>query len=157
RRGTAVQGVLLLPVIDEWLIYWADPRGPRGSPPRRRLAPDELARLLRTAEMHGVLSIVLQNAAVAEGGAASQTLPSESIASNDAAVSLGLTLIELADALMQLLVNVPATIVKGPVFARSLYPDRALRRFTDIDVLVADDAIPALSEPLGGLGFRLVG
>jgi len=48
-----------------------------------------------------------------------------------------------------------AVVVKGPVFARCLYPERALRRFTDIDVLADDDSISALNDSLRQLGFSL--
>jgi hypothetical protein len=57
--------------------------------------------------------------------------------------------------LVPLIADLPALIVKGPVFARRLYPERGLRRFTDIDILAGDDAIPTLGRALAGLGFRL--
>jgi hypothetical protein len=142
-----------LPLIDKWLVHWADPLVPSGLAPRRSLSADELGRLFLLPEMHGVLAAVLKNAAA--GGDSSEAVLREAMARHHAAVGFSLMILERADALVRLLGNLPATIVKGPVFARRLYPAPELRRFTDIDVLVADDAIPALDEPLGWLGFRL--
>ena len=145
-----------MPLIDKWLVHWADPLGPSGLAPRRSLSADELGRLFLLAEMHGVLAAVLKSAAVAADGTADHKALSEAKARHDAAIGFSGTLKQRADALMRLLGSIPAAIVKGPVFARRLYPAPELRRFTDIDVLVADDAIPALDKPLGWLGFRLV-
>jgi hypothetical protein len=47
------------------------------------------------------------------------------------------------------------TAVKGPVFARRIYPDEGLRTFTDIDLLVAPETIPQLDELLIARGFEL--
>jgi hypothetical protein len=46
-------------------------------------------------------------------------------------------------------------VIKGPVFARMLYPTPELRTFTDIDVLVAPAAAPRLATLLTGRGFAL--
>jgi hypothetical protein len=51
--------------------------------------------------------------------------------------------------------GIRATIVKGPVFADRLYAERALRRFTDIDILVAPEDVGALGEALAAEGFTL--
>jgi hypothetical protein len=48
----------------------------------------------------------------------------------------------------------PASIVKGPVFSRRLFPQPSDRNFTDIDILVAPAALDAMAEILRGLGFR---
>jgi hypothetical protein len=143
-----------LPLLDRWLIHWADPLGPRSPPPRRALSPGELGRLIEAAEAHGVLAAVLRGVAAADSGRNPEILQA-AMDRHNAAVGFSLMLLQQADALMRHLGGVPATIVKGPVFARRLYPARTLRRFTDIDILVAGDAVPALAEPLGRLGFRL--
>jgi hypothetical protein len=148
--------VLELRLADKWLIHWADPLGPRAAPPRRPLSPSELGRLFLVAEKHGVLAAVLKNAAATDSGDASEAILCEATACRDAATGFSLMLQQQADALMRRLGNLPAAIVKGPVFARHLYPEHRLRRFTDIDVLVADDAVAALDEPLFQLGFHLV-
>ena len=49
-----------------------------------------------------------------------------------------------ADALMADVRDLPAAVVKGPVFARRLYPSPSLRCFTDIDVLAAPEALPLI-------------
>jgi hypothetical protein len=48
-----------------------------------------------------------------------------------------------------------ATIVKGPVFARRLYPTPALRMFTDVDVLIAPSDRDVVKGLMHGLGFVL--
>lgn len=48
---------------------------------------------------------------------------------------------------------VPAALVKGPVFARRLYPQPADRSFTDIDILIAPSSLPASFSILERLGF----
>jgi hypothetical protein len=47
----------------------------------------------------------------------------------------------------------PACIVKGPVFARRLYARPSDRGFTDLDLLVAPDALDACATILRDLGF----
>jgi putative nucleotidyltransferase-like protein len=46
--------------------------------------------------------------------------------------------------------------VKGPTFARTIYPAPNLRPYTDIDVLAAPEATDALSDLLISIGFRAV-
>jgi len=40
--------------------------------------------------------------------------------------------------------DLPVAVVKGPVFAGAIYPHPSLRCFTDIDLLVAPDAVSRL-------------
>lgn len=49
--------------------------------------------------------------------------------------------------------NLPAVIVKGPVFARALYRREGDRPFTDIDVLAHPDAIDRVAQLLTEAGF----
>ena len=51
--------------------------------------------------------------------------------------------------------NLPVTIIKGHSFARLIYPAAKLRPFTDIDLLVSPDAVPAINAILNEQGFRL--
>jgi hypothetical protein len=44
-------------------------------------------------------------------------------------------------------------LVKGSAIAKRLYPDPRLRRFTDIDLLAAPEALPPLAALLGKLGY----
>jgi hypothetical protein len=145
-----------VPLIDHWLIHLADPLGTNGLPPRRSLSPDELRWMFHAAELHGVLAAVLRNGAAAHGGAENQDVLAEAMARHQDAVAFSGMLMEQAAALTRLLGNGRATIVKGPVFARRLYPARELRRYTDVDVLVDHDATLTLNQPLRELGFRLV-
>ena len=51
--------------------------------------------------------------------------------------------------------GVNAIVVKGPTFASRLYPEKSLRRFTDIDFLVEGSALKWISEALIARGFYL--
>jgi hypothetical protein len=62
-----------------------------------------------------------------------------------------------ADALMADADGIPATIVKGPVFARTIYPEPWYRPFSDIDILVASDGLIGLESILLDRGFRPYG
>jgi hypothetical protein len=48
-----------------------------------------------------------------------------------------------------------AVIVKGPVFARRLYPTPSDRPFTDIDIMVSPSARAPIGELLTSLGYQL--
>jgi hypothetical protein len=48
---------------------------------------------------------------------------------------------------------VPASVVKGPVFARRLYSVRGDRLYTDIDLLVEDGAMGRAIATMGELGY----
>jgi hypothetical protein len=116
----------------------------------------QLGRLFDLAERHGVLPAILRNSTAASEGFAEEISLLRARARHHAVVGFGLMLLQHANAAMEFFAGLPAMIVKGPVFARRLYPERGLRRFTDIDILVDDDAVPALTEPLADLGFCLV-
>ena len=60
-----------------------------------------------------------------------------------------------AEALVANARGLPITIVKGPVFARNIYPKTDLRCYTDIDILAAESALPRLSQILGDNGYSL--
>jgi len=60
-----------------------------------------------------------------------------------------------ADDLMACVGDLPAAVVKGPIFARALYPERSLRNFGDIDVLIAPEAIQRFNALLSDRGFFL--
>ena len=143
-------------LIDDWLIYLADPLGPFRRAPRAALTTSSLRRLFLAAEMHGVLAAVVKNFAVANAGAADAAVLRQAEARHHAAVGFSLMLLQHGEAFMRLIGDLPAVMVKGPVFARRLYPERGLRSFTDIDILADADAIPALNAPFGELGFRVV-
>jgi hypothetical protein len=143
-------------LIDAWLTHWADPLGPQQPRPRPSLPPKQFGRLFLLAEKHGVLAALLRNATSTPESSPEETTLLQAKARHHATIGFGLMLLQHANAAVELFGGLPAMIVKGPVFARRLYPERGLRRFTDIDILADDDAIPVLAEPLGQLGFRLV-
>jgi len=51
--------------------------------------------------------------------------------------------------------GLPIAIIKGPVFARKIYPTSNLRCYSDIDILTAESAVPQLSQMLLDEGFFL--
>ncbi len=142
-----------------WLGSLADPC-PTSVPPAPALHAAAVAALLEAATFHGVLPSVLRRLKAASEWAGSATPEVVTAAERQlialAAHSLRLlhhgrrVLGALADA------GVPAAIVKGPVFAERLYPDPALRPFSDIDILVTAKALPDTRRILTGLGFRKI-
>jgi hypothetical protein len=72
-----------------------------------------------------------------------------------AGAAFSLMLSREADAIAARLAGLPATIVKGPLFARSIYPKATLRCFSDIDVLVAPVALDQAGQVLSDRGFEL--
>jgi Uncharacterised nucleotidyltransferase len=139
-----------------WLNCLADPIG-KAPRPATDLPPESVEGLVEAAMYHSVLPAVVHGIrSDPRLAAAAEALPpvSNQLAGL-AAKSLLLThqgnrvVAALAAA------RIPATLVKGPVFARRLYADAALRSFTDIDVLVPAEMRGATHEIMAGLGFRL--
>jgi len=148
-------GGLHLSLLTDWIVYVADPLGSQFRPPRRQLPPTLCNELIEQADAHGVLGALLRN------------FPSFS---NDPNFSVGrdiarrrhrvntafsLILTREADDLMACIGDLPAAVVKGPIFARALYPERSLRNFGDIDVLIAPGAIQRFNALLSDRGFFL--
>jgi hypothetical protein len=52
--------------------------------------------------------------------------------------------------------GVRAILLKGPAFARWLYPEEALRPYGDADLLVSEDAVPAVEATLRVSGYELL-
>src|SRR5207249_1485831 len=52
--------------------------------------------------------------------------------------------------------GLPVIVLKGPVLARTLYPDAALRSYGDIDLMVQDRHEHAAAAALLGCGFTEV-
>ena len=46
-------------------------------------------------------------------------------------------------------------VLKGPVLAASVYPDRAARTMTDLDLLIAQEEMPRAMEVLETIGYRV--
>ena len=51
---------------------------------------------------------------------------------------------------------IPAAVLKGPLLQEQLYGDRALRAYSDIDLVVTRDTFRAARKVLQGLGWRSV-
>ncbi len=150
----------LSPAQEKLLINLADPEtaadwGKDGS-------GASLMALLANAEFHGVLPIVLRK--FRERGDANLPkdagLPQKLAELRDqATMATGQSMLLQyhGDRIMKALAakNIPARIVKGPVFARKLYRQVADRPFTDIDILVDPTSIEAANKTIAECGFEL--
>jgi hypothetical protein len=141
--------------IADWLVCLSDPAGVRRPWPRAALDTAQFAALCRQAEAHGVLALVLGN-----GGDPFDIpqfrVPWHAAASRRAAMH-GFTLMlrQRVRALMAdgEFAGLRATVVKGMTFADRIYPDRAQRRFTDIDILIDPADIGQAERALARLGY----
>jgi hypothetical protein len=144
-----------LSLLTDWIVYVADPLGSQSPPPRRQLSPTLCSELIEQADAHGVLGALLRNFSAFSNN------PDFSIGRDIARrrhrvnTAFSLMLTREADDLMACVGDLPAAIVKGPIFARALYPERSLRNFGDIDVLIAPRAIQRFNALLSDRGFFL--
>lgn len=138
-----------------WLVHLADPEGVRTPRPRHVLRAGDVTHLLRQADLHAVLGAVLQNLENHPDIRLAPELRQAATAKHHNDVGFNLVLRKQADKLMQAVNQdkLPAMLIKGPVFARQLYPAPGLRRFTDIDLLIAPEATAAIERILIDLGF----
>ncbi len=143
-------------LLDDWIVHCADPIGPRATPPPWLLPPQHIDRLVEQAEAHGVLGAVLQNFPAFASEPAFAVSRKAARDRNRANAAFSLLLRREAEILMADVGDQPAAVVKGPVFARWLYPEPSLRCFTDIDILAAPEALPRISEALADHGYILV-
>ncbi len=157
--------------VTAWLVPLADPTGPAARLPRARLRSDDLPALWDFADDHSVLPTVRANLKrVAE-----QSGPGRALLATDQAAQRQLDA-ALASAQVRLLARtglslkirgqlariaaalnrrrLPAMVMKGSSFADRLYPDPALRPFTDLDLLVPDEAVAGVEAALAKLGYR---
>ena len=141
-------------VIGRWLVHCADPQGPLTRPPEQMLLPAEAPRLFEQAAKHGVLPAVLLNFPFPSGDPAFEAARFEALALKREAAAHSMMLRCFGEAVMTAARLLPVAMVKGRVFAEKLYPDPALRPFTDIDLLVAPDAAPDINRILEALGFQ---
>jgi hypothetical protein len=157
---------VLAPNGEGWLIHLADPlrrtRAPANLPDARQVET-----LLAAAESHGVLPAAIHGVAalMSSGGRHRLNGGRDAIAAalEKARTSLahqagfGLLLSHHAARVIQALssTRIEATIVKGAVFARRLYPDTSLRTFTDVDILLAEARRVDAAEVMHSLGFEL--
>lgn len=148
-------------VVRTWLAELARPEGPRASAAARPLRLAELRRLCELAQSHGVLPAVLRNCSAAED-AFDADEPGAFNAALDpyrrrVTTQLGFSLM-LRGWCAQILrslngLDVPHMVLKGSEFADRLYPDAALRPFTDLDLLVPRSAASSVAAAMGDLGY----
>lgn len=165
--STKVHHTFLSKPALRWLVEAIDPIHKS----QRLLTPfpaAEAGALLRAAELHGVLPLVLR--AIRRSGAA-EALRLQTTDEGGAAVKAidGARELQVHQTGMELLLKhhgytvlkglhdagLPAAIVKGPVFAKRLYSEPALRSFTDIDILIPVAVRPEASAILASNGFVL--
>ncbi len=118
------------------------------------LSPEHIDSLIDRAEAHGVLGGLLKNFTPFRTDPALEAKRNAARGRHLANTAFSMLLTREADALMADIGGLPATIVKGPVFARALYPMPALRSFTDIDILAAPESLPRLDQALAARGYR---
>lgn len=141
------------------LLGLADPEAP--APEELPPAPRMLA-LLDNVEFHGVLPIAMRKLGaygfdrLAQDDALKARL-AELRERITVAVGQSMLLQYHGGRIMRGLArqDIPARIVKGPVFAGKLYSQVADRPFTDIDILVRQADIPRANRVIEEAGFRL--
>ena len=143
--------------VGAWLVHCADPLGRPNAPPGRVLSSSQARELVRQAEMHGVLPAVLRNYPPFHDDAAFADVKADALARQRPLLAYSLMLRAQLEALLPALTGQPVVVVKGPVFARSIYPAPHLRTFTDVDLLVAPEAVKEVGQVLDAHGFSLVG
>jgi Uncharacterised nucleotidyltransferase len=141
--------------VGDWLMYCADPVGSRSEPPSTSLSPVQADTLVEQADMHGVLPALLRNFLPLQNDATFQSAKADAIARHRSSLTYSLMLRAHGDAVMQAGAGLPMAMVKGPVFARTIYSSPSLRTFTDIDLLIAPEASSNIAEVLEGQGFAL--
>jgi hypothetical protein len=138
--------------IARWLVHCADPLG-REYPPPRVLSPAATSQLVAEADGHGILPSLLRHypfpdtedyaAAKADAGTRRAV-----------AATFVMMLRHYGGRIGEACAGLPATVVKGWTFASTIYPDPALRPFTDIDILAAPEAHTRINGVLQDLGFK---
>lgn len=144
--------------VANWMVHLADPEGPRTLRPSGRLDEAASRALFLLAERHGVLPSIVKNSEFLADDSKLAAIRDTALERYHGALGFSLMLRRESRLVMAGIAaaGLPAVLVKGEVFARRLYPDHRLRRFTDVDVLVAPEAIPAVGSLLADLGYGLL-
>ena len=142
--------------VVDWLVHCADPLGSRTAPPRRELALEEARELVVQADKHGVLPAVLRHYTPLQSDAVLADVKADALSRHRSKLTYSLMLRAHGEAVMAAAADLPVAMVKGPVFARTIYPSPSFRNFTDIDLLVAPEAEPHLAHVLEEQRFELV-
>jgi len=141
-------------VVSDWLVHCADPLGPLTAAPRRELSLEEARELVVQADKHGVLPAVLRHYAPLQGDAGLADVKADALTRHRSRVTYSLMLRAHGEAVMSAAAGLPVAMVKGPVFARTIYPSPGFRNFTDIDLVVAPEAEPQLARVLKEQRFK---
>lgn len=139
--------------VDSWLLRCIDPIGLQPSSSiSQSLSASQAPQLLGKAAFHRVLPIVLQNFPF-PAGEGFALLREQADEARIEQLALSAMLNNHAARILNAAAGLPMAIVKGQVFAEAIYPNAALRPFTDIDLLVSPNATAKLEQVLLGLGF----
>jgi hypothetical protein len=132
---------------------------PEAAPPADALDdPLRLGRILRAADRHGVLPIVVRKASAlarAQAGGATDIVLQDYRERLVGWIGQSMLLDRHARNISGHLARagVKAAIVKGPTFANALYRDRSDRPFTDIDFLIPAEHLAAANRVMPALDF----
>lgn len=129
-----------------WLSLLSRPEGPPPSSPRP--PRDRVSDLCDLADRHGVLPAILRNL----GSPAPYSWTERLAWLTGLANWIRHWLHEISVAFTGR--RIPHMVLKGPEFADRLYPDPALRLFTDLELLVPKDALPDAAGALAELGYQ---
>jgi len=146
--------MILFSPTSKLLIRGADPEpGGRRRKPRFVLPFIQMDALFEQAEHHGVLGALLDHLSTcAEAPSVSAAYAAAKARHRQNVIFSRLLQME-AEALVASAGDLPIAVVKGPVFARKIYPRSDLRSYADIDILAAESAVPRLSQMLLDKGF----
>jgi hypothetical protein len=138
--------------IARWLVHCADPLGPKYPPPQV-LSPSETGQLIAEADGHGILPALLRNYPFPDTEDY-EAAKADAESRRAVGVSFMMMLRHFGRQIMDACNGQPATVVKGWTFATAIYPDPALRPFTDVDILAAPEAHARIDQVLQDLGFK---
>jgi hypothetical protein len=142
--------------IGRTLIACADPMRAGIPPGIGTPSKAELRHLVEEADAHGVLPALLAKLNPNGSAEPHADLPADTLPRHRMSQTFSAILRHHGEIIRDAARHLPVTVVKGMTFARALYPDPTLRPFTDIDLLVAPSAVPAINAILGEQDFSFV-
>jgi hypothetical protein len=155
---------MLLNQTHSLLLALADPRGPVEVVDFAPPTPAKLRRLLKLADRHGVLAIVMENFKQLigrENGQWHSFQPDPAVwewARERTRQRTGLSLVLRGQALKIITrmqkAGLPAVVLKGGDFADRLYSHPSLRPFTDVDLLIPQRIFPETRQVFRELGYQ---
>jgi hypothetical protein len=136
------------------LVHFADPQGAKVGASQLAFHPSSAKELVKQADAHGVLPIVLRNFPWPENDAAFDSAKLDATLRYRAALSLTLMLRHYLEDLAPRIAHLPAAVVRGPAFAHALYARPEDRPLTGVDILAAPAALAKLADILAEQGFK---